>query len=44
VLSQALAIKGAKVSLGVADVYRKEHGAIMAGSEPTRRAVSPRSA
>ena len=37
-LDQALAVEGAEVGLGVADVDREEHGAIIAGS---MRAVEP---
>ena len=39
--ARSLAVEGAEVGLGVADVYREEHGAIMAGSEASRRARRP---
>jgi hypothetical protein len=40
VLSEALAVEGAEVGLGVADVDREEHGAIIPGSHARRCADS----
>jgi hypothetical protein len=44
VLGKPLCVESAEVSLGVADVDREEHAAIIAGSATVRRARSPRSA